>query len=282
MVGQVVIHGVFGKGTVISIRTSGGNSYIDIEFAVGVKSFPYPDAFVRHLRMEDPEKQKEVEAEIQRIADEKRRLVEEELERQRREAEERERQRREAEERAREERERQRNTNRREHDEPSFERTTDGRMCFIVFQNQTFDVESRGNYLWAPTSDARGVWCHYWKRLTQVRAGDIIFHCRGGEIQAVSVAQGSSYSQIAPSDPVYNANWGKMGMQLNSDYSLILNTIHTSSYRAQIMATYPAGSHYAPFDRNGDGMQGYLFELDDTLANTFLNDIMMRNPGWHI
>ena len=40
MVGQVVIHGVFGKGTVIGIRTSGGNTYIDIEFAVGVKSFP--------------------------------------------------------------------------------------------------------------------------------------------------------------------------------------------------------------------------------------------------
>jgi hypothetical protein len=232
--------------------------------------------------MEDPEKQKEVEAEIQRIADEKRRLVEEELERQRREAEERERQRREAEERAREERERQRNTNRREHDEPSFERLTDDRMCFIVFQNQTFDVESRGNYLWAPTSDARGVWCHYWKRLTQVRAGDIIFHCRGGEIQAVSVAQGSSYSQIAPSDPVYNKNWGKMGMRVDSDYSLFPNTIKTSSYKAQIMATYPAGSYYAPFNEHGGGNQGYLFELDGSLANTFLNDIMMRNPGWHI
>ena len=269
MVGQVVIHGVFGKGTIIRVR---GN-YIDVAFTIGEKSFIYPDAFVnKHLRMEDSEMQKEVEAEIQRIEDEKRRLAEEELERKRREAE----------ERAREERERQRNTNRREHDEPSFERTTDDRMCFIVFQNQTFDVESRGNYLWAPTSDARGVWCHYWRRLTQVRAGDIIFHCRGGEIQAVSVAQGSSYSQIAPSDPVYNLNWGKMGLQLDSDYSLILNTIHTSSYRAQIMATYPAGSHYAPFDKNGDGMQGYLFELDDTLANTFLNDITKKNPGWHI
>ena len=96
MVGQVVIHGTFGKGTVIRIRTSGNNSYIDIAFAVGEKSFPYPDAFVKkHLRMENPEKQKEVEAEIQRIEDEKRRLAEEELERQRREAEERERMRRE-------------------------------------------------------------------------------------------------------------------------------------------------------------------------------------------
>lgn len=279
MVGQVVIHKVFGKGTVIRIR---GN-YIDVAFSIGEKSFSYPDCFVTFLRMEDPAQQSAVEAEIQRIESEKKRLAEEELERQRREAEERERLRREEEERARaEQRQRQRNTNRIEHDEPLFERTTDDRMCFIVFQNQTFNVESRGNYLWAPTADTRGVWCHYWKRLIQVRTGDIIFHCRGGEIQAVSVAQGSAYSQIAPSDPVYNANWGKMGMQLDSDYLLILNKIHTSSYKAQIMATYPAGSHYAPFDRNGDGMQGYLFELDTDLANTFLADIMKINPGWHI
>ena len=131
MVGQVVIHKVFGKGTIIRVR---GN-YIDVAFSIGEKSFIYPDAFVnKHLRMEDSEMQKEVEAEIQRNEDEKRRLAEEELERQRKEAEERERLRREAEERAREERERQRNTNRREHDEPSFERLTDDRMCFIVFQ----------------------------------------------------------------------------------------------------------------------------------------------------
>lgn len=280
MVGQVVIHGVFGKGTVISIRTSGGNSYIDIEFAVGVKSFPYPDAFAKHLRMEDPEKQTEVETEIQRIADEKRRLIEEELERQRKAAEERERLRREAEEREREERERRRN-DRREHDEPSFERTTDGRMCFIVFQNTSFDVQAKGNYLWAPLSDTR--WTPFWERMTQVRKGDIIFHSRGGEIQAVSVAQGSCYAQIVPSDPVYDEYKGRMGRKIDSAYSMISNTIRTSDYRTQIMTIYPAGRHYdPPFDKNGDGRQGYLFELDDTLANTFLNDIMMRNPGWCI
>jgi hypothetical protein len=115
-----------------------------------------------------------------------------------------------------------------------------------------------------------------------VRKGDVIFHCRGGEIQAVSIAENSCYNQIAPSDPVYNANWGKMGMQLDTGYSLIANPIRTSDYRSQIMATYPAGSHYAPFNENGGGNQGYLFELDAGLATTFLNDIVKKNPGWHI
>jgi hypothetical protein len=48
------------------------------------------------------------------------------------------------------------------------------------------------------------------------------------------------------------------------------------------MEIYPAGSYYAPFDCNGDGNQGYLFELDTTLAITFLNDTMKNNPNWEL
>lgn len=124
MVGQVVIHKVFGKGTIIRVR---GN-YIDVAFTIGEKSFIYPDCFVTFLRMEDPAQQSAVEVEIQRIADEKRRAMEE-LERQRREAKERDRLLREAKERAREEeRARRRDSNRNERDEPSFERLTDDRQ----------------------------------------------------------------------------------------------------------------------------------------------------------
>ena len=273
VIGARVKHVKYGEGIIVAVL----GEFIEVDFSGDIKRFAI-ESLNKFFTFEDVKVGAYFDEMIGRMLEEKR--IKKEAERAAREekiaiAE--------AAERARvEQRERQRNNNRIEHNEPSLERLTDERMCFIVFQNSTFDIESRGNYLWAPTSDARGVWCHYWKRLTQVRAGDIIFHCCGGEIRAVSVARGSCYSQIAPSAPIYRTSWGKMGMQVDSLYSLIPNAIKTSTYRAQITATYPAGSHYAPFDRNGDGIQGYLFELDEDLANVFLNDIMKKNPGWHL
>lgn len=266
LIGCKVVHKIFGEGAIVNTD----DTYVSIDFNGSIKIFQI-EALGQFFRSDD----EEIRELIQKVLNEIK-VAKDAAEAAKKAAEEA------AAERARAAQcGRQRNHNRVEQEEPSFERLTNDRMYFIVFQNNTFDIESRGNYLWAPTSDSRGVWCHHWRRLTQVRKDDVIFHCRGGEIQAVSVAEGSCYNQVAPSDPVYNANWGKMGMQLDTDYTLISNPIRTSGYRAQIMATYPAGSHYAPFNENG-GNQGYLYELDAGLATTFLNDIMKKNPGWHI
>lgn len=275
LIGRKVTHKAFGEGIIVDID----NVCVSVDFKGNIKKFQI-EALGQFFRFDN----EEIRELIQKVLDEIK-AAKDAAEAAKKAAEEAARI---AEEAAAAERalaaqrDRQRNHNRLEQEEPSFERLTNERMYFIVFQNNTFDIESRGNYLWAPTSDARGVWCHYWKRLTQVREGDVVFHCRGGEIQAVSIVKGSCYDQIAPSDPVYRANWGVTGKMVDTLYSLITNMIRTSDYRSQIMATYPAGSHYAPFDRNGDGNQGYLYELDAGLATTFLNDIMKKNPGWHI
>ena len=167
MVGQIVIHKVFGKGTVIRMRNIGDHGYIDVEFSVGEKSFSYPSVFATFLRMNDPEKQTEIENDMKRMEDERRKAA------------------REAELQACTEK----CTPQFPTDcEPFFERLTDDRRYFIVFQNRPFDVESKGQYLWCPKADSRGGWCHHWKRLTEVKKGDIIFHCCSGEIRAVSEA----------------------------------------------------------------------------------------------
>lgn len=274
LIGRKVVHRVFGVGTIIDVD----KEYVTVDFNGTIKKFKI-ETMDQYFYFDDEDTHALIQAAIDEIkaataAAEaaKKAAMEEELERRRREAEERA--------HAEMNAHHQHNNNRTGHDEPSFERLNDDRMYFIVFQNNAFDIESSGNYLWAPLSYAR--WNHFWERMTQVRKGDVIFHCRSGEIQAVSVAEGSCYNQIAPSAPEYDDYRGRMGRKVDTAYTMVPNTIKISNYRTQIMATYPAGSHYAPFDRNGDGNQGYLFELDNTLANTFLNDIMKKNPGWHI
>ena len=34
--------------------------------------------------------------------------------------------------------------------------------------------------------------------------------------------------------------------------------------------------------KGGNGVQGYLLELDPDLATTYLNNIVKNNSGWHI
>ena len=54
------------------------------------------------------------------------------------------------------------------------------RMIFFVFQGNTFDKEFNGGYIWAPISNKAGNKFHHWKKLLDVRAGDIILHgCDG-------------------------------------------------------------------------------------------------------
>lgn len=265
LIGKNVRHAKFGDGIIKSVS----DRSIDVDFKGEVRSFAIK-VFSEKFVIEDENARVSISEMEQRIREQEE--AEEAAKAAHRAAE--------KDSKAAEENRGRRNTNRAERDEHSFERLSDGRMYFIVFQSDTFDVESNGNYLWAPTSDMRGVWCHHWQRIIQVRENDVIFHCCGGEICAVSVASASCYNHVAPNDPVYSSRWGQTGMRLDTSYVLIPNSIRTRNYRTQIMATYPEGSLYAPFDRNGDGNQGYLYELDVDLANIFLNDIMSKNPGW--
>ena len=268
LIGSKVTHGVFGDGIINDIIEINDNVYASVDFNGTIKSFLL-ESLEQHFSFDDETRvviQKMAEKILADRAEEAARIAEEaavvEIE-------------------PAAQRQRQRNHNRVERDERSIERTSNDTMYFIVFQGDNFGIESNGNYLWAPLSDTR--WTPFWERMTQLRENDIIFHCCGGEIQAVSVVQGSCYDQIAPSGPGYDVYAGRMGRKVDSVYTMARNTIVMSNYRLQIMATYPAGSHYdPPFDRNGDGRQGYLFELDKDLAKIFLNDIMNANPGWHI
>ena len=271
LIGAKVKHAKFGEGIIVAVC----GDFIDVAFGGDVKTFALRD-FNQFFTVEDAEVGAYINKVIEKIVEERRIKAEAE-----RVAREKEVAAAEARERELAEQPAQRR-GRIERDRPTFERVTDGVMYFIVFQRDTFDVESRGNYLWAPTADPRGIWLHYWERLTQVRKGDIIFHCCGGMIQAVSESKGSCCAQIAPADPEYDRYRGQMGLKLDSLYSFIPTPIMTKAHRAQIMSTYPAGSRYAPFNSNGAGMQGYLFELDDDLAKTFLDAIMAKNPGWHL
>ena len=151
------------------------------------------------------------------------------------------------------------------------------RMVFWVFQGKTFDIEAKNGYIWAPIYDQAGNEPHHWKRLIDVRQGDVILHGCDGLLKAISVAKGACFDCMQPKELEDENLWGAAGRMVECEYEIIENPIKTSNYRTDIIKH--SAALYAPFDKNGNGNMGYLYEIDPELVKIFVAETINKNPG---
>ncbi len=154
-------------------------------------------------------------------------------------------------------------------------RTPGKRMTFYVFQGSTYDRESRGGYIWAPTSNKAGNTFHHWDCLLDIREGDIILHGCNGYIQAVSTARSECYECVQPEELRQEDMWDHDGRRVDCDYVIIKNPVKTSIFLDDILRL--SNVKYAPFDKDGNGNMGYLYELNIELAQIFIQGLIKRN-----
>lgn len=140
------------------------------------------------------------------------------------------------------------------------------RKVYYVFQGKSYDNERRFGYIWAPAN--KGI--HHWDRLKELKPGDIIFHGAYGAIQALSEVIKAPYYDTFPFNPIEG-----IGHKVDCRYYPLQYPIVTKSYCDEIKKY--AGYH-TPFNKNGTGNQGYLFELNLRLAQYFLGVIVRYNP----
>ena len=240
---------------------------ISVEFAGRTSKFAYPDkdTFAKFLQAEDPAVQAAL---LQEIADSK-----DAIERKKR-----------AEEEARKLVAEQRKgvtslrktiMSSKKKVPVSLERIPGKRMTFYVFQGSTYERASRGEYIWAPISNTEGHTKHYWDRLLDVRQGDIILHGCDGYVKAVSTARSECYECNQPDKMPDEDMWVQEGRRVDCDYIPIERPIKTSDFIDDILRL--CNVKYAPFDKNGDGIPGYLFELNRELAGIFLRALSRKN-----
>lgn len=148
-------------------------------------------------------------------------------------------------------------------------------LTFLVFQGSTFDAEYRGGYIWAPKYNAGGNTCHHWDRLLDVREGDVIIHCADGYIEAFSTAKGSAHDAESPKALSDELLWAKDGRMVECEYIKVNKPIKHSDYKETIKQY--CNVMYAPFDKDGNGNMGYLFEVDRNLANFFIEKSVVKN-----
>lgn len=146
-----------------------------------------------------------------------------------------------------------------------------GCNIFWVFQGKGYKEELIKDYLWAPFRDKAGNSPAHWAMLENVEKGDIIFHGVSGGILAISVAS-SRWFESKIKDGIVS------GRQVDCKLTLINHPIIPSAYRDQIISTC-SRFKYQPFDKNGEGRQGYLFDLNDELAGIFARELYKENPN---
>ena len=135
---------------------------------------------------------------------------------------------------------------------------------FWVFQNQTYDEESYNGYIYAPLHGP-----HHWERLKEVRAGDIIIHSYRAEVVAISVARDVAYLWIR-----YD---GIQGRRIDCDYYRLRRCLSTSLRKTKNIELC-AGAMYQPFNSNGTGNQGYLYDMTFKLRDYYVSEIVKYNP----
>lgn len=159
----------------------------------------------------------------------------------------------------------------------SVERVVGEVRTYLVFQGETYLDEFNGKFIWAPKYNENKNTFHHWDKIMDVCEGDLIFHCVDGFIQAISRARGRYVDSPRPSSNFSGATmWGTDGRIVYCDYYKLDKPIKHGDYKDVILDH--CDTKYAPFNRNGTGNMGYLFDLNLDLASFFINEIIKKNP----
>lgn len=261
LLGNSVCHIRYGKGKITEIT----DDRIKIAFSSGEKLFEYPFAFDRSLTLDSTELQAEVMSLLKKAKKEKSRRKEEK---------------RNKEIAAREAR-KQKDL---ELKKSSAKKTKAAKLVvkknaeiYFVFQNKNFEDEFNNKFLWAPILSPGGKTAkHHWKRLTELKKGNVILHGVSGNIVAISTVTAPYIESPRPSTQPEN-DIEIMGMKVECDYTLLKNPLAFAKYKEEIIKTN-SETTYPPFNKNGMGNQGYLYNISANLALFFIKEIVSNNP----
>ncbi|TKH06154.1 HNH endonuclease, partial [Peribacillus simplex] len=146
---------------------------------------------------------------------------------------------------------------------------------FIVMQGHTYQEEQDLGIIWSPQQDKGGNVPHSWKRMTEVKEGDRVFHYVKGLIVAISVANDNYQNAPKPSIMQNHSKWNDEGYLVNLEYHELDVPLNVRASFNEILPLLPI--KYSAFQQNGNGNQGYLYPCNEELAIKLLDLISDLN-----
>jgi len=140
-----------------------------------------------------------------------------------------------------------------------------------VNQNQTFEQETRGGYLWSPKRNANDHRNPFYEFMREVAPGDVVFSFYRTRIGSLGIAESFCYE--CPKPPEFGAagpNWSDVGWKVDVRFASLRTPIRPADHMQMLRPLLPG--RYAPLQTNGSGLQGiYLTALDATFAEVLLS-----------
>ena len=138
-----------------------------------------------------------------------------------------------------------------------------------VSQNKTYRAEATGGYLWSPKTAADEKFNPNYEFMTEIKPFDIIFSYVGSKIKSVGVAISEAYTSSKPVEfGNQGQDWNEEGWRVDVDYRQVLVEASPKDTWDQIKTLLP--SKYAPLNKDGNGVQAYLFKISEALAQHLL------------
>ena len=139
-----------------------------------------------------------------------------------------------------------------------------------VNQNQTYNFEVPGGFLWSPKTRADGGYNYFYATMEQVSAGDLVFSFCDTQIKAIGVVQVPAVTSPKPDFRNAGSNWSDVGWYVEVEFDELPNPIKPKDFMSQIIPHLP--EKYSPLQQNGKGLQGiYLTEISSDFGNLLID-----------
>lgn len=139
-----------------------------------------------------------------------------------------------------------------------------------VNQNQTYDHEVGGGYMWSPKRSRNGRRNHFYENMKEVAPGDLVFSFNNKLIACIGIATSYSFEATRPAEfGSAGSLWNAEGWRVCVDYHHISPTLKPSEHMDVLAPTIP--SKYSPIREDGGGNQVYLAKLPVEMAAILIN-----------
>lgn len=151
---------------------------------------------------------------------------------------------------------------------------------WIVTLGDTYKIATSEGFLWSPKVNKAGKVNAGYNNMNKAQVGDIVFSCVDQHIKDIGIIIQSSYSQVAPTYPVFKS-WANMdGHALKVDWFHPQKDIFLKNYIDLIQQISALPSPFINQDKkpNTIGLkQQYLIEVSKDYASLFFEKLSVEN-----
>ena len=138
-----------------------------------------------------------------------------------------------------------------------------------VNQNQTFDEEIGGGFMWSPKRNSNGAKNQYYDNMKEVQPGDVVFSFCDTRIKAIGRVTSLAQTQPKPEFRNSGEGWSNEGWFVETDFSELDNQIRPKDHIDKIRDFLP--TKYSPLQQNGNGIQSvYLANVPTEMATILI------------